>query len=160
MLEQSATSYNDAVDDCRVVDDAQPVQEAPALSFSQRLRQTAANAFRIVFHHVTRHVGAGMVASVAYFDPYVAILRLSHSPGLTFVLLQRQLGSRFASRVSIRLAGRPSTRIDLLIPLPRLRFTIRTAPFWHRCSRSPGMGKLFLRDHVKKNMLPRFLHSD
>jgi hypothetical protein len=46
--------------------------------------------------HITRHVGLGIICSVAYFDPYVSLFSCSFSPQ-TYPSLQGKLGRRFAS---------------------------------------------------------------
>ena len=47
-------------------------------TFLSRTRQRVLSAFHISLHHFKKHVGVGIICSVAYFDPYVIHLNVEH----------------------------------------------------------------------------------
>jgi len=47
------------------------LNDDPPQQYALRARQGASKSLRTFVHHVKRHVGVGIICSVAYFDPYV-----------------------------------------------------------------------------------------
>ena len=48
---------------------AQVHSQRNSMSVSSRIKHSVTHGLRTIVHHLKRHVGVGIVCSVAYFDP-------------------------------------------------------------------------------------------
>ncbi|KAF5312070.1 hypothetical protein D9619_003401 [Psilocybe cf. subviscida] len=83
-------------------------QDGSPQTYSSRIGQKAAKSWRTVAHHVKKHVGVGIICSVAYFDPgnWSVDLQAGASFGyrpMLFVILMAGIGAIVLQTLSAKL---------------------------------------------------------